>query len=815
MKPLITICVPTFNRLRHLEILLPLLKREAGATQDVVIFVSDNASTDGTWEYLNEFASQHIGVLLHRQEQNVGAINNARWLIENAPESEYLWIFGDDDRLIEGALDQVISLLKTWKPTWLHMPHVFADESGKVCSTSLMPSTVEHFSSSRELLFKFHHWLTFISASILERDAIQAAAQNVCTDNLYEPFIRFFVAAIDRSCLVPNQRLVIGGTDVSWADVRSRTVTLDLTGTHRDGLNLDLSDDDFAQALDCIYDGGWATPHWARVPLNHLVEAIRRYDKSQLLRSTLDALILNDQVTLASDGAMVEPDSLVAQGEQDLASDSLLAAEYCFHRALALQPHHLGALNGLTVVRFYQGYVEIARALAQKALLLFPGNPDALHNLEAINATISGEVPSIESSTPATVRREHEPPMVSVIVPTYHRPDGLAQAIRSILAQTYQDFEIVVVNDAGSPVEDVIVSFAGETRITYIRHPRNKGLAAARNTGIRAARGRYIAYLDDDDRFYPNHLETLVSFLEASDYQVAYTDAYRVHQKNIGGKYVDSARDLPYSFDFDADRFLVGNYIPVLCFMHARTCLSEVGYFDERMTALEDWDLWLRLSRKFEFMHLPHVTCEFTWREDGSSMTSSGTLNYWRMQEIIYDKYRAYSEGKPEIVQKQEEARAWMNAQRTRLGVETEPHDDYLPNRALSALLLPGNDAFKILTSSDDNSFPHIFRTYVETFTEGADVTLHVLCHNVGKVETAILKLLAELGRDAEHIPDVSLLDTFNSTAPLSSFILSADLVVGSDRLIDEARALAVPALRALDSKTLKAEWLKAAAQGD
>ncbi len=230
-------------------------------------------------------------------------------------------------------------------------------------------------------------------------------------------------------------------------------------------------------------------------------------------------------------------------------------------------------------------------------------------------------------------------PLVSVIVPTYNRPDQLVSAVRSILAQTYRKVEVIVVNDNGVDVADRLAPLNTENNIKYINHIRNSGLAAARNTGIRASRGKYIAYLDDDDLFYPDHLDTLVRFLEAGDHKVAYTDAYRAHQVNQNGAYVVFQRDVPYSFDFDYDRILETNFVPVLCFVHARSCLDAVGLFDESLKRLEDWDLWIRMSRKFRFAHIKKITCEFSWRVDGTSMSSAQDQEFAAARAQIAGKY--------------------------------------------------------------------------------------------------------------------------------------------------------------------------------
>ena len=247
-----------------------------------------------------------------------------------------------------------------------------------------------------------------------------------------------------------------------------------------------------------------------------------------------------------------------------------------------------------------------------------------------------------------------EAPLVSVIIPTFNRPQRLKQAVLSVVNQTYKHVEIIVVNDAGVDVAGMLSEIGAQDLLTYVRHGKNRDRSAARNTGLRIARGKYIAYLDDDDRFLPNHLHTLVSFLESHDYQVAYTDAWRVHEEKQGSEYVEVQRDVPYSYEFDPTQLLISNYFPVLSVMHARSCLDEVGLFDEGLTSHEDWDLWIRMSRRYPFAHIKELTAEFTWRLDGSSTTSRSKQDFARTAGLIYEKYRTVSESIPGVREAQD-----------------------------------------------------------------------------------------------------------------------------------------------------------------
>jgi glycosyltransferase involved in cell wall biosynthesis len=230
-------------------------------------------------------------------------------------------------------------------------------------------------------------------------------------------------------------------------------------------------------------------------------------------------------------------------------------------------------------------------------------------------------------------------PLVSVVIPTHNRPERLKTAVASVLAQTHAALEVIVVNDGGADVESVVRALDGGGRVTYIALGRNRERSAARNVGLRLATGKYVAYLDDDDWYEPDHVATLVEALESSGQAVAYADARRVWEERAGDGYRAVKADRPYSQAFDPELLLIGNYIPILCLMHRRDCLEQVGGFDETLATHEDWELFIRLSRRWTFQHVPRVTCTFTWREDGSSTTSSRADDFLRTTVAIYLRY--------------------------------------------------------------------------------------------------------------------------------------------------------------------------------
>lgn len=279
-------------------------------------------------------------------------------------------------------------------------------------------------------------------------------------------------------------------------------------------------------------------------------------------------------------------------------------------------------------------------------------------------------------------------PAVSVIIPTCNRPAALREALASVMAQTYRSFEIIVVNDGGVDISEVVRSCYGEGKIVSLRHEERKGRSAARNTAIRAARGRYIAYLDDDDIYYPDHLETAVAFLVNTDCNVVYTDSLYATREWVHDRYVTTGTELLFSRDFDRERLLVANYIPTINIVHNRDVFRDAGMFDESLATHEDWDLWIRMSRHYDFHHINAITAEVRVRTDRTNTTTNRRafldtlrLLYRRYAPLVQDlqTFEARKKTEENLVR---EVEAEMSRTIVR---EYELHHQYCFARALAA----------------------------------------------------------------------------------------------------------------------------------
>jgi GT2 family glycosyltransferase/peptidoglycan/xylan/chitin deacetylase (PgdA/CDA1 family)/SAM-dependent methyltransferase len=186
-------------------------------------------------------------------------------------------------------------------------------------------------------------------------------------------------------------------------------------------------------------------------------------------------------------------------------------------------------------------------------------------------------------------------PQICVLMTTRNRPETLPEAIQSVVDQTYKDWHLFIVNDGGEDVRDVVESFC-DPRIIY--HSRaHAGKAAALNFAIAQSRSKYIAYLDDDDRFQPNHLEVLHSYFGSHpDARFVYSAAYEVSETWSNSEWKETGRQVKYGFQGNIGQLMKDNFIPNLCAMHERSLFEEAGCYDEHLEVLIDWDMYRRLS---------------------------------------------------------------------------------------------------------------------------------------------------------------------------------------------------------------------------
>ena len=218
---------------------------------------------------------------------------------------------------------------------------------------------------------------------------------------------------------------------------------------------------------------------------------------------------------------------------------------------------------------------------------------------------------------------------ISVIIPAYNVAAYIGETLDSLLAQTYTDYEAVVVNDGSTDdTEQVIASYRASlgNRLVYVKQS-NGGLANARNAGLRVARGRYVALLDADDLWAPEFLAKMQALLESdSTLDLVFPNAWFWGSPNFSGREFQSV--FPASEPVTFERVLRRECYIFGLALFKRELLETVGFYDEELGASEDFDLWLRMLRhgyRFGFTREPLV--KYRWRADSLSNNSDKLLN--------------------------------------------------------------------------------------------------------------------------------------------------------------------------------------------
>jgi glycosyltransferase involved in cell wall biosynthesis len=203
-------------------------------------------------------------------------------------------------------------------------------------------------------------------------------------------------------------------------------------------------------------------------------------------------------------------------------------------------------------------------------------------------------------------------PTVSIIIPVYNRANLIGRCIRSVLEQTYSDFELIVVDDGSTDNTAEMIRRFSDRRIEILTVPENRGAQFARNMGIQHAVGKYIAFQDSDDEWTNNKLDKQVEVLDKAGPEVGLVYSGYWNVRGNSRVYLPSPATRPKEGDLHKI-LLMGNFITTQTVLLKAECLARAGLFDERLTRLQDWELWLRISHYylFRFIDEPLVISYF------------------------------------------------------------------------------------------------------------------------------------------------------------------------------------------------------------
>ena len=219
--------------------------------------------------------------------------------------------------------------------------------------------------------------------------------------------------------------------------------------------------------------------------------------------------------------------------------------------------------------------------------------------------------------------------MISVILPTYNRAKEIPKSIESILNQTYQNFELIIIDDGSTDNTQEVVARYQDKRIRYIKNMTSKhGVSVARNIGIRESVGKYITFNDSDDVFYPDKLEKQLAFLESEKADVTFCAVCKNKQIIPDLKFIQK--------DCTLERILEASFTTTQALFGKAVCFREC-MFDEQIRRNVDWELVIRLLIGYKVIFQKEVLAELIVTEVSISADSNNavvSMNY------ILDKYR-------------------------------------------------------------------------------------------------------------------------------------------------------------------------------
>ena len=232
----------------------------------------------------------------------------------------------------------------------------------------------------------------------------------------------------------------------------------------------------------------------------------------------------------------------------------------------------------------------------------------------------------------------NEEPLVSIIVRTCGRPNVLRETLISLRKQTYKNIEVVIVEDGENKSEKMLKEEFSDLNILYKATGQKQGRCKVGNLGMELAHGKYLNFLDDDDLFFADHVETLVQALEKhKDYKLAYSTSFEtkieVKSKEPKYEYEEKSRVVVHNRPFSRIRLLKINLFPIQAIMFEKSIFEKYGGMDEELDNLEDWEMWQRYSVENAYLYVPKTTSLYR--------VPAKQENYKQRQEELDSYYNA------------------------------------------------------------------------------------------------------------------------------------------------------------------------------
>ncbi|MDC7691970.1 glycosyltransferase [Vogesella indigofera] len=608
---MISIVIPAYNYAHYLPDAIHSVRQQG--IDDIEVIVCDDCSTDNTAEVVAAIAAQDGRVRYVLNEHNLGATPNINQGMARA-SGEYVMLLGADDFIEPGALGKLLATLQAHPECgYAFGRYTMQDEHGRRHPLRHPGWLLQDYAGSRDefpALLRYDCYVN-IGATLFRRSILDGA-----------PFFDMSLSAF------PEEKF-FRATD--W----DKVLSLACAGIRSAFLNTNIS-----------------------VFRVHASQASSgdRYGRSGLAFFE-HTLLLKRYITEANlPRLLADLDGIFSlyQGKLEFFKQQVLP-EFSSRLQLAV------AVTNEVLAQCEQLLATPAVPLPQVTVRPLVASPVAANVGSCGIATAACQidsqvvaVPVLQMATsPTTSAKQQAPalptaangPFFSIIFSAYNRPALAVNALQSIAAQTFRDFELIYVNDGGEP-QEALLGIVAESlpSYTYVRKP-NGGVGAARNLALRIARGQYIVYLDDDDLMYPQHLARLYEEIGKHPGALVFGDAHFVIERLEGGIRREVSQHQITCERFDFNLLQVSNYIPVNCLAHPRSVVAEAGDFDEQLPSLEDWDFLIRLSRLIPFVHFAEATVQVRRREDKENAGDSRTVQSWGgMRAVFAEIYRRYDD---------------------------------------------------------------------------------------------------------------------------------------------------------------------------